>query len=77
MGWNTTVVILNDYLDQIEEDKEFGKHLAAAVRRLHDTGGKPYEVAAGGAPIAARVIETHDGYHEVEVIVGNNTGKVK
>ena len=77
MGWNTTVVVLNDYLDQIEKDTEFGKHLAAAVRRLHGTGGRPYEVAAGGAPVVAVVVETHDGYEEVEVIVGNNTGRVK
>lgn len=76
MGWNTTVVVLNDYLHQIGGDADFGKNLARAIRRLSSTGGKPYTVAAGGAPVAAVVVETHDGYEEQGVIVGNNTGIV-
>jgi hypothetical protein len=78
MGWNTTVVVMNDYLDAIERDPDFGGKLARAIRRLHDPRvRKPIPVAAGGAYMAAAVVETHDGYEEVEVVVGNNTGKVK
>jgi Lar family restriction alleviation protein len=75
MGWNTTVVVLNDYLTQIEGDPAFGKNLVRAIRRLHYTGlEKPIAVQGGCAPRAAVVVETHDGYEEQGVIIGNNTG---
>jgi len=32
MGYNTTVVVYNDALDQIESDPQFGANLAAAIR---------------------------------------------
>ena len=32
MGLNTTVVILNDYLHDIENDPEFGKKLSRAIK---------------------------------------------
>lgn len=32
MGYNTTVVVYNDALDQIANDPEFGKKLVAAIR---------------------------------------------
>jgi hypothetical protein len=77
MGWNTTVVILNDHLDQIERDTEFGKNLVFAIRRLHDGPCvRPLTISSGGAAIAAVVVETHDGYEEVDVRVGLNRGAV-
>lgn len=75
MGWNTTVVVLNDYLDMIAGDQDFGDNLACAIRRLNDPGiEKPVPVRAGCTPRAAVVVETHDGYAERGVLVGNNTG---
>jgi len=33
MGYNTTVVVMNDALGSIEKDPEFGKNLVRAVLR--------------------------------------------
>jgi hypothetical protein len=79
MGWNTTVVVLNDALDFIENDPEFGRRLAQAIVRCHSSG--PMDVAAhssrGGIHCnAARVIETHHADCTVKVEVGGNTGSV-
>jgi len=34
MGWNSTVVVMNDALGYIEEDPEFGTKLARAISKL-------------------------------------------
>lgn len=73
MGFNTTVVILNDALHEIEADPEFGKKLGAAIRELSPT---PIWVAAGHHGNAAVVVESHHADHLVVVEVGLNMGKV-
>jgi hypothetical protein len=74
MGFNTTVVILNDALDAIENDPDFGKNLVAAINKvLH---GGPVDVSAGCHYNAATVIETHHADYNVIVSVGGNYGKV-
>lgn len=75
MGWNTTVVVLNDALDQIEKDPLFGKKLAQAIRDLHDPKGWR-DVSAGNHCNAAEVIETHHADYNVLVSIGGNTGKI-
>lgn len=79
MGYNSTVVILNDALHVIETDPEFGKRLADAVKRA--VMGKPVGVAAHSASggiycNAATVIETHHADYDVLVRVGGNRGEV-
>lgn len=79
MGWNTTVVVLNDALSFIENDPEFGKRLAGAIQKA--VRGKPVDVAAhsanGGIHCnAATVIETHHADYDVLVRVGGNRGEV-
>lgn len=79
MGYNTTVVVLNDALDAIASDPEFGRRLRDAITRLrHD---KPENVGAHGDRgihcNAALVIETHHADHDVTVVVGGNRGFVK
>lgn len=78
MGFNTTVMVLNDALSQIEQDPEFGQRLVAAILRVRP--GKPLSVAAHGKHSihcnAALVIETHHASHEVKVAIGGNTGRV-
>jgi hypothetical protein len=73
MGFNTTVVVMNDALHQIAEDKDFGKKLYDAV--LEVNRGKSVDVSAGCHVNAATVIETHhaDGMHAV--LVGGNYGQ--
>jgi hypothetical protein len=76
MGWNTTVVILNDALNDIETDPDFGKKLANAVKRAINRRECPIRVGAGCFSPAAMVIETHDGGAAVTVEVFGNTGRV-
>ena len=77
MGWNTTVVVMNDALPDIAKDPNFGKNLAdaasAAILPPEHQDGR-LDVAALNHINAATVIETHhaDGY--AVVAVGGNTG---
>lgn len=74
MGFNTTVVVINDALSSIEADKEFGEKLASAV--LMYPQAKPTYVSARGFSNAALVIETHHMSGLVPVLVGGNSGHV-
>lgn len=75
MGFNTTVVILNDALGSIESDTEFGQRIAGAIRRLSVADG-PIEVPAGGHCNAAVVVETHHASSPALVCVSHNWGTV-
>jgi hypothetical protein len=80
MGFNTTVVVMNDALGYIESDPDFGKNLARAIARAW--GGGPVDVPAYGPHgrgvhcNAAVVVETHHADHDVLVRVGGNRGEV-
>ena len=74
MGWNTTVVVLNDALEQIKNDPSFGKKLAAACSHRVITDG-PVDVSAGNHCNAAAVIETHHADVTKVVLVGGNYGE--
>lgn len=78
MGFNTTVVVMNDALSAIEQDQDFGKRLASAIREV--LRGQPVDVSAHGHRVlhcnAATVIETHHADHMVLVQVGMNSGRV-
>jgi hypothetical protein len=82
MGWNTTVVVLNDALGYIEEDPEFGKKLARAILGLSAPPDRQRcDVSArrprGGVHAnAATVVETHHADAVVTVDVGGNTAVV-
>jgi len=78
MGYNTTVVVMNDSLHAIEKDKEFGAKLVAAV--LEAVHGKRVDVSAGGLETglhcnAATVIESHHADTMVPVLIGANSGR--
>jgi hypothetical protein len=73
MGLNTTVLVLNDALGQIEKDPEFGKKLAAAIK---SHGNAQVDVHAGYHCVAATVIETHHADMTAVVGVGGNIGLV-
>jgi hypothetical protein len=73
MGFNTTVVILNDALRDIAGDLEFGRRLRDAIQSY---SGKPITVSAGHHGNAALVVETHHADYDVLVKVGGNRGEV-
>ena len=76
MGFNTTVVVLNDALPYIEEDPEFGKKLARAISEA--SLGHKVDVRASNGMVshgnAAQVIETHHADGTAVVAVGGNMG---
>jgi len=71
MGFNTTVVVMNDAGDQIANDPTFGKKLAQAIRGMFGDRG-PIDVSAGNHLNAATVIESHHADNTVLVAVGGN-----
>lgn len=84
MGYNTTVIVLNDALDHIANDPEFGKTLARAISQLGSgrPGIRGIDVPAcrydneghvcGMHINAATVIETHHADMNAIVAVGGN-----
>lgn len=75
MGFNTTVVVLNDGLSCIEEDRDFGKNLVAAIRQVPIGGGnEPIHVGSGNHANPVTVVETHHADHLCAILVGGNTG---
>jgi hypothetical protein len=74
MGYNTTVVIMNDAMDEIEKDPEFGANLVKAVKRRLSNKG-PLSVHAGSHSNAATVIEVHHADMTKLVAVGGNYGQ--
>ena len=72
MGFNTTIVVLNDAANQIENDPDFGKKLVRAMLTLDREGGN---VSAGNHVNAAQVVETHHADNNMLVSVGGNRGE--
>lgn len=73
MGFNSTIVVLNDALDYIKEDPHFGKTLYEAILEQH-LRGDYVDIHAGSFCNAATVIEQHHADFLVGVVVGGNTG---
>jgi hypothetical protein len=75
MGFNTTVVVHNDALHEIRDDKEFGKNLYYAALGLDlPASMRSRDVPAGCHANAAEVIEHHHADGLKLVAVGGNTG---
>lgn len=74
MGFNTTVLILNDCLDEIEKDKDFGKKLVRAILQVTNRG--QIDISVGCCGNAATVIETHHADYDLYVKIGGNRGEV-
>jgi len=80
MGYNATVVVMLDSLNEISTDPAFGKNLADAINKVACFHGKPVDVSArvGNCTCAnaATVIEVHHADQDVYVKVGGNYGEV-
>ena len=76
MGLNTTIVLLNDGLHMIRDDKDVGKKLYSAVQEVgsHAFSGRSVDVSCGGHVNAIQVIETHHADMNKLISVGGNTG---
>ncbi len=72
MGYNTTVVVLNDALDVIEKDPTFGKRLAQAIGAYQQ--GTRVDIHAGNHGNAAHIVECHHADSTVVITVGGNLG---
>ena len=77
MGYNTTVLVLNDALHEIENDPEFGKKLVAAIRMMAiKPDKKRIDITVGNHGNAVSVIETHHSSATAVVAMGGNYGNV-
>jgi len=76
MGFNSTVLVINDGLDQIEKDDEFGKKVGDGIRRLGPTMGKGIEISSGNHANPAKVLETHHADETAIIAIGQNCGTV-
>ncbi len=68
MGWNSTLVIANDYIHDISEDDQFGSKISKAISMVHH--GEPVRIDGSRAVL----VETHHNSHIVPVMVGGNNG---
>jgi hypothetical protein len=74
MGYNSTVVVLNDALGDIERDPDFGKKLVNAIMSM-PISISGVDVTAGCHCNAARVIESHHADNTTLVAIGGNDGE--
>lgn len=78
MGYNSTIVVLNDALHMIEQDPDFGKKIGDAIRGL--SLGRQQNIYAstpqGGSSSAATAVETHHADGTAVVAVGGNCATV-
>jgi hypothetical protein len=77
MGWQATVIVVCDALEDIRRDPQFGEKLAMAVLRCgHGLPEGEVGIQAGAYCTAAVAVEKHHADYLVPVLVGNYGGKV-
>ena len=74
MGYNTTLIVLNDALEEIKGDPEFGKKVAEAISRIVISEGR-IDISAGNHCNAASVVESHHADISRLVLLGGNLGR--
>lgn len=70
MGFNTTLVLMNDRLEDIRKDPEFGRALADAVEEFPLSDVRPYPTGHG-----IYIIERHDSSLASVVVSHNHSGE--
>ena len=78
MGFNTTIVIYNDALNSIKNDKNFGATLYDAIMENYQTNQNEtfFTSFGNGSQTAGQVIEQHHSSGNVLIEVGGNTGTI-
>jgi len=74
MGYNSVVLILNDCLNEIKKDKEFGDKVDDAVMRLHN--GNQVDINSGCCVNAATAISCQHADVTQIIAVGGNCATV-
>jgi len=72
MGWNTSLMIMNDALNSLETDKDFNRKLHSAILRMGGSPQRPIDVAIGGHVNGCLVIESHHADQCIPILVGGN-----
>lgn len=74
MGFNSTLVVLNDALHIIEKDTEFGKKVKDAILEKYSYRDRRLYISSGNHANVAEVIEVHHADMKHIIAVGGNTG---
>jgi hypothetical protein len=74
MGYNTTLIILNDALHEIRDDVHFGSKVYHAAIRVSGNL-KPIDISSGWHANAATVIEMHHADQIKLIAIGGNCGQ--
>jgi hypothetical protein len=72
MGYNTTILVLNDALHHIRDDNAFGQKVYQAVLIHQRDNEKTTDISVHGHCNAASVIETHHADEQHLFLVGGN-----
>ncbi len=77
MGYNATVVVLLDRLDEIKKDPKFGEKLANAIlfRASHNNPDGPRYNDIPYVPGQTQVVEAHHADGTAIIAVGGNVGR--
>lgn len=70
MGFQSTVLIRNDCLDAIKDDKDFGEKIHDAITQ--GWGHLPVSISSGHCGNVAELIESHHADGQVVLIAGGN-----
>jgi hypothetical protein len=76
MGFNSALIILNDGLSDIKEDKEFGKKVHDSILRLGIHGIDYVDIGSGSHCNCASVIACNHADEVSVIAVGGNYGSV-
>lgn len=75
MGYNTSILILNDSLDAIKKDEQFGKRLADGILESYGRPSGKIDVRAGMHMSAVSIIAQHHADVKSLIMVGGNYGR--
>jgi hypothetical protein len=76
MGYNATVVVMLDSLDEIRKDKNFGEKLFHAILKVEHGNANGIDISSGHSCNAATVIEKHHADGVSLIAVGGNCASV-